>query len=84
MDQSTIVLYEWNDGNFKLDVHLENETVRLSQEKMAELFVIDRTVITKHIKNIYKEQELDEFSTSAKIAQIQMEGTREVQREIKY
>lgn len=84
MDQSTIVLYEWNDGNFKLDVHLENETVRLSQEKMAELFVIDRTVITKHIKNIYKEQELDEFSTSAKIAQIQMEGVREVQREIKY
>ena len=51
---------------------------------MAGLFGVDRSVITKHIKNIYEEQELDEFSTSAKIAQVQREGTREVQREVKY
>lgn len=51
---------------------------------MAELFGVDRTVITKHLKNIYEEQELEENATCAKIAQVQTEGNREVKRGVKF
>lgn len=62
MDNNQIIIYQTEDGLTKIDVALENETVWLSQEQMAELFQRDRTVITKHIGNIFKEGELDEKS----------------------
>lgn len=62
MDNNQIIIYQTEDGLTKIDVTLENETVWLSQEQMAELFQRDRTVITKHIGNIFKEGELDEKS----------------------
>ena len=63
---------------------MQEETVWLTQQQMAILFSVDRTVIVKHIGNIYKSRELEEFSTCAKIAQLQQEGDRKVLREVKY
>ena len=58
-----ILLYEWIDGKFKVDVRLENETVRLSQEQMATIFWKSRSTINEHIKHIYDEWELLESET---------------------
>lgn len=63
-----IVIYQAVDGQTELEVHLEGETVWLSQAQMAELFDRDRTVIGKHISNIYREKELDRDATCAKFA----------------
>ena len=63
-----IVIYQAVDGQTELEVHLEGETVWLSQAQMAELFDRDRTVIGKHISNIYREKELDRDTTCAKFS----------------
>lgn len=63
-----IVIYQAVDGRTELEVRLEGETVWLSQAQMAELFERDRTVIGKHISNIYREKELDRDTTCAKFA----------------
>ena len=62
MDNNQIIIYQTEDGLTKIDVTLENETVWLNQDQMSELFQRDRTVITKHIGNIFREGELDEKS----------------------
>ena len=59
MEQGEIVLYQ-PDETVKLEVRMENETVWLTQAQIAELFERDRTVITKHINNVFKEKELEE------------------------
>ncbi|ATV27925.1 cytochrome C biogenesis protein CycH [Prevotella intermedia] len=79
-----IVIYQSEDGKTQLDVKLEGETVWLSQSQMSELFQTDRTVINRHIKNIYKSGELDEKATCAKNAQVRLEGNRTVTRNIPY
>ena len=78
-----IILYQ-PDSSIRLEVRMEEETVWLSQAQMAMLFGVDRTVIVKHIGNIFKTKELEESSTCAKIAQLQREGSRQVLREVKY
>ncbi|MBP5421027.1 MAG: virulence protein RhuM/Fic/DOC family protein [Paludibacteraceae bacterium] len=80
MEENKIIIYQTEDGQTQIDVHLENETVWLSQAQMAELFQTDRTSIVRHINNIYKSNELDRNSTCAKIAQVQIEGKRAVKR----
>ncbi|MFA6256538.1 MAG: hypothetical protein WC606_05205 [Candidatus Absconditabacterales bacterium] len=62
------LLYTTPNGNIKVEVFLHNENIRLNQDRMAELFDVNRTVITKHLKNIYQEGELDKNSTSVKIS----------------
>ena len=79
-----IVIYQSEDGKTQLNVKLEGETVWLSQSQMSELFQTDRTVINRHIKNIYKSGELDEKATCAKNAQVRLEGNRTVTRNIPY
>ncbi len=69
-----IIIYQTADGQTQLDVRFEDETVWLTQAQMAELFQKDRTVIGKHIHNVYKEGELDENSTCAKFAHMGNEG----------
>ena len=71
-----IIIYQTEDGQTQIDVRVENETVWLTQAQMAELFDKDRTVIGRHIRNIYKEEELEQDITCAKIAQVQKEGKR--------
>ena len=79
-----IVIYQSEDGRTQLDVKLEGETVWLTQAQMSELFQIDRTVINRHIRNIYKSGELEEKATCAKNAQVRVEGSRAVSRTIPY
>jgi hypothetical protein len=79
-----IILYQTENGNTKIEVVLEKETVWLNQYQLEELFQTDRTSILKHIKNIYKTGELEEEGTCAKIAQVRKEGSRNVKREILY
>lgn len=79
-----IILYQSENGQTKIEVILDNETVWLNQYQMEELFQTDRTSILRHIKNVYKTGELEEKSTCAKIAQVREEGSRSVRREILY
>lgn len=81
---SSIEIYSSQDGSIQLKVKLENDTVWLTQSQMAELFGVDRTSIVRHIRNIYKSEELDQNSTCAKNAQVRTEGHRSVLREIPY
>jgi len=77
-----VVLYDAPDGEIRLDVKLERETVWLTQAQMSELFGRERSVITKHLRNVYIEGELDSTATCAKFAQVQTEGPRTVTREV--
>ena len=69
-----IVLYQAEDGKTKLDVRLEKETIWLDAHQMGVLFERDRSVIVKHILNIYKAGELSQDSTCAKNAQVAADG----------
>lgn len=80
MSNSQIIIYKTQNGQTKLDVRLENETVWLSQKLMAELFQTTPQNITIHLKNIYEEGELAESSTCKEFLQVQKEGTRQVER----
>ena len=82
-NNNNIVIYQTDDGKTKLDVKLEDETVQLSQQQMAELFSTSRTNIIEHINNIY-EEELDKNSTCQNFRQVRKEGNRMVNREIPY
>ena len=79
-----IIIYQTEDGEIRLDVKMDNETVWLTQTQMSELFQTNRTSIVRHINNIYKSHELEEEPTCAKIAQVRTEGKREVTRYIPY
>ena len=68
-----IIIYQTDDGLTKIDVKLEDETVWLSQQQMAELFGTSRTNIIEHINNIYVEEELDKESTCQNFRQVQIE-----------
>lgn len=81
---SEIIIYQTQDGNTKLDVRLEDETVWLSLDQMSKLFDRDKSTISRHIKNIYDEGELEKKSTVAKNATVQIEGDRLVERNIDY
>jgi len=81
--KNEILIYT-DEENIRVEVFYENENVWLNTEKIAQLFDIERSVITKHINNIYNDNELDRSSTCAKIAQVQKEGNREVKRNIDY
>ncbi len=77
MDSNLIEIYHSPDGNIELDVKLENDTVWLTQSQMAMLFGRDRTVITRHINNCFKEGELDKSLVCAKFAHTEKYGRRE-------
>ena len=83
MEKGEIILYQ-PDNSIELEVRIEAETVWLTQTQIAVLYGVDRTVVVRHIGNIYKTNELDIASTCAKIAQVQLEGKRNVMREVNY
>ena len=80
--KNEIILFE-NQG-VKLEVNLKDETVWLNLEQMTELFKRDKSVISRHINNVFKEKELDKSSTVAKFATVQNESGRTVKRNIEY
>ena len=77
---SQIVIYQTEDGQTKLDVRLENETVWLTQKYMAELFQTSVPNITMHLKSIFEDQELLEEATIKDFLIVQKEGIRNVER----
>lgn len=79
---SDILIYQNSDGNIKIDVRLEEETVWLTQDQMAALFGKGRSTVAEHIANIFEESELEQNRTCRKFRQVRMEGIREVEREI--
>ncbi len=79
-----IVLFQAADGQVSLEVRLEADTVWLSQTQMAKLFGRERSVISKHVGNVFKEGELEPVSTCAKFAQVQTEGSRLIQRQVDF
>ena len=74
MEENKIVIYQTDDGQTQIDVRLENETVWLTQKQIAELFGTKRPAITKHLKNIYDSDELDENSTCSILEHMGNEG----------
>ncbi len=84
MNDNQIVIYQTSDGQAKIDVRLEEETVWLSLNQMADLFHRDKSVVSRHITNVFKEGELDQLATVAKFATVQVEGDREVTRDIEH
>ncbi len=82
-NEKNILFYNDEEGNTQIEVLLENEDVWLTQNALAKLFDTTRNNITLHIANIYKEQELDENSTSKDSLLVQAEGNRSVKRNVK-
>ena len=81
---SEILMYQTEDGQIKIDVRMEDETVWLTQSQMAELFQTTPQNITLHIKNVYAEGELSQVPTCKEYLQVQLEGKRKVKRKTKY
>lgn len=84
MNDSKIIMYTTEDGLTKIEVTFDEDTVWLSLDQMAELFQRDKSTISRHIKNIYSEGELKQEATVAKFATVQVEGSRQVSRDIEY
>ena len=82
--EDNIVVYVDENNNTKVEVRLIDEDVWLNVEAIANLFNVDRSGIIRHISNIYRDEELEESSTCAKIAQVQKEGSRNVKRNYPY
>lgn len=81
---SQLILYQTADGETQIQVILQNETVWLTQKELADLFQRDKSVISRHIQNIFNEGELEAEATVAKIATVQKERDRSITREIDY
>lgn len=78
------LLYTTSDGKVRVEIFLKDENVWLTQAKIAALFGVERSVVTKHLQNIFDEGELKKESTCAKIAQVQIEGARQVTRDMEF
>ena len=83
-DKSEIIIYQTEDGETKIDVIMEDETVWLAQAQMAELFQTTKQNISLHINNAFSEGEIEEWATVKEYLTVQTEGLREVKRKVKY
>ena len=81
---SQVILYQSEDGRTKLDVRLENQTVWLSQKQLTELFGKAKGTISEHIKHIFEDGELEPAATVRLFRTVQIEGSREVVREVEH
>ena len=84
MDEHKVIIYTTSDGQTKIDVKLEDETLWLTQAQMCELYQTSRTNVVEHIKHIYEEGELTMEATCRKFRQVRTEGNRKVSRELPY
>ncbi len=80
-NKSEIVLYTTPDGSVKIDTIFQDETIWLTQKKMAELFAVNVPAISKHLNNIFAGGELQKEATVSKIETVQKEGNRSVTRQ---
>ena len=84
MKENNIIIFKTEDNQIKVDVHFYDESVWLTIDQMAELFERNKSTISRHIKNIYEENELTPEATVAKFATVQDEGGRRVERLMDY
>lgn len=84
MNQNNIVFYQSENKNVVINVIYKDETFWLTQKAMAELFDVNTQAITRHLQNIYEEQELSEKATCSKMEQVQQEGNRSVKRNLDF
>jgi len=84
MGKSEIKIYKTEEGKTSIAVKLEKETVWLNLNQISELFERDKSVISRHIRNVFKEGELEKYSVVANFATVQKEGEREILRNIDY
>ena len=77
-------IYTTDDGQTQIEIRLEQETLWLSQAQMATLFDKDSDTIGLHLKNIYKEGELDQTATTEESSVVRQEGSRQVRRKIRF
>ena len=77
-----IIIYQSEDGNTRIEVKLENETVWQTQRRLCNLYQTSRTNVVEHIQHIYEEGELDESATCRKFRQVRQGGSRMVEREL--
>ena len=83
-NKGEIVIYQAAEGGVAVDVRMVGETVWLNLNQMAALFERDKSVISRHLRNVFTSGELAEEATVAKFATVQTEGSREVAREIEF
>ena len=84
MKKQQIEIYQTDDGQTRIDVRFEQDTIWLSQSQMAELFEKDSDTIGLHLKNIYESGELDQLATTEESSVVRQEGQREVKRKIRF
>ena len=84
MNASDIIFYTTPQGEVRIEVYFEDETYWLTQKKMAELFGVEVNTINYHLKEIYKSAELQELATIRRIRIVQLEGGREVARDVEH
>jgi hypothetical protein len=84
MMENLIEIYTSQDGSTQIEVQFEGDTFWLNLNQISSLFDRDKSVMSRHLSNIYKEGELDQISTVAKNATVQIEADRQVKREIEF
>jgi len=86
MNENTtnFILYTDENGNVKVEVFIQDETVWLTQKAMGQLFGVESNTITYHLKEIYKTGELNEEATTRKVRAVQQEGKRKVSRDLDF
>ena len=84
LTKGDLIIYEDENDKIEIEAFLYDETIWLPLNKIAELFGKDKSVISRHISNIFEEQELTVDSTVANFATVQIEGNRKVNRNIDY
>jgi len=84
MNNSAIEIYQLEDGKTEISVRFDQDSVWLNLMQLTELFQRDKSVISRHIRNIYIEKELDQEATVAKFATVQIEGSRKIERNIEF
>ena len=84
LTKGDLIIYEDENDKIEIEAFLYDETIWLPLTKIAELFEKDKSTISKHIKNIFDEQELSKDSTVGKFPTVQIEGNRKVNRNIDY
>ena len=83
-NRGQVLLYQTPDGESRIEVRLQDETVWLSLDQMAELFRRNKSTISRHIKNVFEERELSQDATVAFFATVQTEGNKKIERGIAY
>lgn len=83
-NNNNFILYTAPNGNVKIEAYIQDETIWLTQQKMADVFGVAKSTISEHLSNIYESGELEKQATVRKFRTVQMEGEREVARNLEY